>query len=93
MKSGEIELPSITSPTGLHADFPTANDLPVPLSEDPDPKVDIRVRETWEDAGQAGCPQNSGPHVPTEQLDTHDIVRICMIGEFENGTRGRRSHE
>jgi len=86
MGSGQIDLPSITSPAGLHAGLPTTNDLPVPLPKDPNPKVDIGVRETWEDAGQTGCPQNSGPHVPTEQFDSHDVIRVRMIREFENRT-------
>ena len=83
-EKGELDLPSITRPASFDADFPPANNFSVPFAKNPNPEVDIRVRETREDAGQAWCPQNGGPDVSAEQLNTHDIIRIRVIREFEN---------
>lgn len=85
------DLPSIASPASLDTDFPAANNLSVPLTENPNPEVDVRVRKTWKNTGQAGCPQNSSPDVSTEQLNTHDIICIRMIRELENRTFGGMS--
>lgn len=76
--------PSITSSSSFDTDFPTTNYLPVPFSKDPDPEIDIGVRETRKHAGQAGRPHDSGSDVSVEQFYTHDIICIRMIREFEN---------